>query len=65
MRWMMIVLGLTASCAPVSDAALCAGLNRPVEDLRSALIANAPAVPDEVGEAGADVVTGFRAGCGR
>lgn len=62
MRLVILVLGLTA-CVPVSDAAICDGLTRPVETLRAALIDNAAAVPEPVGEAGADVVTGFRAGC--
>ena len=46
----------------VSDSALCAGLDRPVSDLRLGLEAH-PETPQAVGEAGTDVVLGFEAGC--
>lgn len=59
---LMAACGLTA-CAPrVSDSALCAGLNRPVIELRTGLEAH-PETPQAVGEAGTDVVLGFEAGC--
>jgi hypothetical protein len=61
---LMAVLGLTGCAVPVSDSAICAGLDRPVSELRGALIAN-PDTPELVGEAGTDVVLGFEAGCGQ
>lgn len=57
-----IVLGLTGCVEPVSEPAICAGLNAPVTELRAALIAN-PQTPEPVGEAGTDVVLGYNAGC--
>ena len=52
------------ACAPTvtSDSGLCAGLNRSVRALETALLAN-PQTPDAVGEAGADVVIGLDGGC--
>lgn len=58
---MLILLALTG-CTAVSDSAICAGLARPVAELRAALEAN-PQTPDPVGEAGTDVVLGMEAGC--
>jgi hypothetical protein len=64
MRYLLIViaLGLTGCVRPAPDSAVCAGLDRPVADLRRALVAH-PATPEPVGEAGTDVVLGFEAGC--
>ena len=60
---LMAVLGLTACTEPVpSKSGICAGLQRPVGDLRKSLEAN-PQTPQAVGEAGTDVVLGFEAGC--
>ena len=59
----MAALGLSGCVAPASDQALCIGLKRPVADLRQALIGNEAETPKAVGEAGADVVIGFEAGC--
>ena len=57
-----IVLGVSGCLGSVSDSALCAGLDRPVSDLRLGLEAH-PETPQAVGEAGTDVVLGFEAGC--
>ncbi len=67
MRWiaLLAVAGLTACNQPANDSGLCAGLSRPVTALRGALIENSAQVPEPVGEAGADVVLGFNAGCGK
>lgn len=64
MRYLLIVIALgTTACSPRAiDSAVCAGLDRPVSDLRSALLGN-PQTPQAVGEAGTDVVIGFEAGC--
>lgn len=59
---LVAALGLTGCAAIQSDAALCQAL--PVEALATALLAH-PETPDPVGEAGTDVVIGWRAGCGR
>lgn len=66
MRLMLIViaLGTTACKMTVPDSAVCAGLGRPVADLRRGLEAH-PETPQAVGEAGTDVVLGFEAGCAR
>lgn len=61
---LLTALGLSACAAPVSAPAICAGLARPVADLRQAL-EHHPETPDPVGEAGVDVVLGFEAGCPR
>jgi hypothetical protein len=54
---------MVSGCASgTSEAGLCAGLRAPVDALERALLAH-PATADEVGEAGADVVIGFNAGC--
>jgi hypothetical protein len=45
-----------------SDSGICAGLERSVRDLETALLAH-PETPEAVGEAGADVVIGFDGGC--
>ena len=59
---LILLVGTNASCAiSPSDAGLCEAL--PVEALASALLAH-PDTNDAVGNAGADVVIGFRAGCG-
>ena len=65
MRWfvLMAALGLTGCVKPVSEPGLCAGLRRPVADLRSGLELHPETAP-EVGEPGTDVVLGFEAGCG-
>lgn len=65
MRWIILTgaLGLTGCAVPVTDAGICIGLKPPVDALASALLNGAGRVPDEVGEAGVDVVLGFRAGC--
>lgn len=55
-------LGLTGCAMPVSDSAICVGLDRPVTLLRSSLESH-PETPQAVGEAGTDVVLGFEAGC--
>ena len=64
MRYLILisVIGLTGCSTNVSDSAICAGLNRPVSDLRNALESH-PDTPEPVGEAGTDVVLGFEAGC--
>lgn len=64
MRYLLIVtvFGLTACVRPAPDSAVCAGLNRPVSELRRGLEAH-PETPQAVGEAGTDVVLGFEAGC--
>lgn len=64
MRFLVLTaaLGLTGCVATVSPTGICAGLQRPVADLRGALEAN-PDTPQAVGEAGTDVVLGFEAGC--
>jgi hypothetical protein len=60
---LMAALGLTACAKPAPiDSGVCAGLKRPVADLRSALMAN-PQTPQAVGEAGTDTVLGYEAGC--
>ena len=59
---LLAALGLTGCVATVSEPGLCAGLRGPVADLRGALLAH-PETPEAVGEAGADVVLGFEAGC--
>lgn len=56
------VAGLTGCVATVSDEAVCAGLRRPVADLRGALMAH-PETPQDVGEAGTRVVLMTEAGC--
>lgn len=58
----IILLLALAGCTSVSDSAICAGLKRPVAELRAALEAN-PQTPDPVGEAGTDVLLGMEAGC--
>lgn len=65
MRWfvLMAALGLTGCVKPASEPGLCAGLRRPVADLRTGLERH-PETPEDVGEAGTDVVLGFEAGCG-
>ena len=65
MRWIIlpIALGLTGCSATVSTSGLCAGLSRPVGELRGALVSNAAETPEAVGEAGTDVVLGLEAGC--
>lgn len=66
MRHLLIViaLGTTGCSMPVSDSALCAGLKRPMSELRAGLEAH-PETPDAVGEPGTDAVKGFEAGCAR
>ena len=63
MRWIAAVtlLGLSA-CAPVSDSAICAGLGRPIADLRAGLERH-PETPQAVGEPATDVVLGFEGAC--
>lgn len=56
------VLGMTGCVAGTSEPGLCAGLRAPVDALERTLLAH-PQTPDPVGEAGADVVIGFNAGC--
>lgn len=62
---LLAVLGVTACAAPAppSEPAICAGLKRPVADLRAALERH-PETPEPVGQTGTDVVLGFEAGCG-
>ncbi len=64
MRLMHIlpVLGMTSCLGNVSEPGICAGLDRPVAELRRGLEAH-PETPQAVGEAGTDVVLGFEAGC--
>lgn len=57
------VAGLTGCAAPVSDNSVCAGLARPVAELRGALMAH-PETPKAVGESGTRVVVLSEAGCG-
>lgn len=59
---LMGMIGLSACAEPVADAGLCIGLGPDVAELRRALEAH-PQTPMPVGEAGADVVIGFEAGC--
>lgn len=47
---------------PATDGAICAGLKRPIADLRGALMAH-PETPQDVGEAGTRVVLMTEAGC--
>ena len=56
----LALTGMSGCVSPTSGSGLCAAL--PVEALASALLAH-PETPDAVGEAGADVVIGYRAGC--
>ena len=58
-----VVAGTSGCSAPAVDSGLCRALARPVQDLRAALEGH-PETPDQVGEAGADVVIGLEAGCG-
>jgi hypothetical protein len=58
---MLAVGGMTA-CTKPADEGLCRGLREPVAQLRAALEAH-PETSDAVGEAGADTVIGFEAGC--
>lgn len=65
MRYLLIAIaaGMTGCTeAARNDGAICAGLTRPVADLRRGLEAH-PETPRAVGEAGTDVVIGFEAGC--
>lgn len=64
MRWiiLMAALGTSGCVATVSQPGICAGLKRPVADLRAGLERH-PDTPQAVGEAGTDVVLGFEAGC--
>lgn len=56
------LFGMTG-CAIPNDAGICAAISPHVAELRTALLAH-PETPDDVGEAGADVVIGIEAGCG-
>ncbi len=56
------LLGASGCASGTSEAGLCAGLRAPVDALERALLAH-PETADPVGEAGADVVIGFNAGC--
>ncbi len=58
----MALLGVTGCVGATSEAGLCAGLRAPVDALEAAMLADSR-TPDPVGEAGADVVIGFNAGC--
>jgi hypothetical protein len=51
-----------AGCVTPNETGLCLGLRPDVARLRTALLAN-PQTPDAVGQAGTDVVIGFRGGC--
>lgn len=59
---LLAAISLTGCAATASDEAICAGLKRPVADLRGALIAH-PETPQRVGEAGTRVVLLTEAGC--
>jgi hypothetical protein len=63
-RLLLAVLAMTgiAGCVTPNEAGLCLGLRPDVARLRTALLAN-PQTPDTVGQAGTDVVIGFRGGC--
>ena len=55
-------LGMTGCGMTATDEGMCIAQRADMERLRAALLAH-PETPDAVGEAGADVVIGFRAGC--
>ena len=65
MRWfvLMAAFGLTGCVKPAIEPGLCAGLRRPVAELRAGLERHSE-TPEEVGEPGTDVVLEFEAGCG-
>ena len=58
----MALLGMTGCVSGPTSEGLCLGLRSEVATLERALLAH-PETPDPVGEAGADVVIGFDAGC--
>lgn len=61
---LVAALGMTGCAATTNDAGVCLGLRGDVSALRTALLAH-PETPEAVGQAGTDVVIGFRAGCGK